>query len=296
MTQHGPSVPTVHITDAAPHSPIRDRQDNQPVARRGGMWSRLLCEPLVHFLAIGAALFAASAWTNRDGNNGDRSNTRMVRITEAEVAWLRETWTRQWQRPPTEQELRGLVTDYLKETLLAREATDMGLTENDTVIRRRLAQKIEFLVRDTVQMAEPTEDELRRHHASRRDQFAEPARVTFTQTPDQGGVLLPTDMTDADLMSVAGVFGHDFARDLFNRELGRCALLSTYGRHQVNVLAKQPARPREFADVRTLVLQDWQQEEQRKAHQMFITDLLKKYDVVAEESVKPLLVMLETSP
>jgi hypothetical protein len=72
--------------------------------------------------------------------------------------------------------------------------------------------------------------------------------------------------------------------------------LSTYGRHQVNVLAKQPARPREFADVRTLVLQDWQQEEQRKAHQMFITDLLKKYDVVAEESVKPLLVMLETSP
>jgi hypothetical protein len=73
---------------------------------------------LVHFLAAGALLFAAYAWLNR----GAEDKPRVVRITAQEVKWLVETWSRQWQRPPGEQELRGLVMDYLKESLLAREA------------------------------------------------------------------------------------------------------------------------------------------------------------------------------
>jgi hypothetical protein len=111
----------------------------------------------LHFLLVGGLLFAAYAWL--DG--GSDATPRVVRITAVEVNWLKDTWARQWQRPPSEQELRGMVADYAKEALLARHAHELGLAENDTVVRRRLAQKMEFLVQDTARLAEPGEDELR---------------------------------------------------------------------------------------------------------------------------------------
>jgi hypothetical protein len=139
---------------------------------------RLTKEPLFHFLLIGAVLFGAYAWRNR-GTPGE-NQARQVRISEADVKWLKETWARQWQREPTLDELGGLVTEFLKEELLAREAREMGLDQNDTVVRRRLAQKVEFLVQDTSQWVEPTEDDLRKFHAAHPERFSEPARVSFT--------------------------------------------------------------------------------------------------------------------
>ena len=59
------------------------------------------------------------------------------------------TFTRTWQRPPTETELKGLVDDYVREEIATREALAMGLDRDDTVIRRRLRQKLEFLVEDS---------------------------------------------------------------------------------------------------------------------------------------------------
>ncbi|MCK7481125.1 MAG: hypothetical protein M0C28_30925 [Candidatus Moduliflexus flocculans] len=79
-------------------------------------------EPLVHFLIAGALLFAAYAWLNRGADDLAGSAERTVRITANEVEWLKQTWARQWQRPPSDDELKGLVAGYLKETLLAREA------------------------------------------------------------------------------------------------------------------------------------------------------------------------------
>ena len=118
---------------------------------------RWLKEPLLHFLVVGGLLFAAHAWLHRGG--GDAPH--VVHLTAAEVNWLKEMWARQWQRPPNEQELRGLVTDYVKEGLLAREARALGLDENDTIVRRRLAQKLAFFVQDTARLAEAGEDAMR---------------------------------------------------------------------------------------------------------------------------------------
>lgn len=242
---------------------------------------RWLNEPLFHFLLAGAVMFGVYEWLNRDRPD-DRPQT--VRITAQEVDWLKETWARQWQRPPSEDELRGLVTDYLKETLLAREAEELGLAENDTIVRRRLAQKLEFLVQDTVRLAEPGEDELREYFQARRDQYAQPARVSFTQ--DHG--MLPPEMT-GDQAEVANVFGANFARQLFALEPGEWPVTSTFGQHRVRVLERQPARVRPFEEVRTRVLEDWHREQQTKANEQFFAALLKKYDVVVDESVRPLI-------
>lgn len=269
---------------------------------------RWIREPLLHFLVAGALLFAAYGWLNHESSDAPRT----VRISVAEVNWLKETWARQWQRPPTAEELRGLVTDYLKETLLAREAAEMGLDENDTIIRRRLAQKMEFLVQDTARLAEPGDAELRRFYEANRAHYQAPARVSFTQlffrnesdakqglaelatrSPDDLGdpSMLERDHAEADAQAVTSQFGDAFSREVFGLASGpwHGPVASAYGFHLVRVSARQDAQPLPYEAARAQVLEDWQREEQSQASQRFYAELLKKYDVVVDDSVKPLV-------
>lgn len=137
----------------------------------------LLREPLLHFLLAGSLLFVVYTWLNRDG--GD--TPRVVHITAADVNWLRETWARQWSRPPDENELRSLVAGHLKEKLLVREARELGLELDDTVVRRRLAQKMEFLVQDAASLTEPGDAELRRLYKKNIADYRSPTQISFTQ-------------------------------------------------------------------------------------------------------------------
>jgi parvulin-like peptidyl-prolyl isomerase len=270
--------------------------------------NRWLTEPLLHFLLAGGLLFAAYTWLNRDGFD----EPRVVHITATEVSWLKETWTRQRQRPPSEQELRGLVTDYLKETLLVREAQALGLDENDTVVRRRLAQKMEFLVQDTARLAEPDEAALRRFYEARRIQYQSPGRISFTQlffksekdarralaelktrnADDLGDPsMLERDYAEADEQTVVSVFGPEFAGKVFVLAPGQWhgPLASGYGVHLVWVDAQQAGQDRPFEMVRAQVLNEWQRVQQAKASEQFFDQLLKKYDVVVEDNLKPLV-------
>ena len=131
---------------------------------------KLLREPLLHFLVAGAALFGIYGWLNR-GEDPNAGPLRQVHISEGDVSSLRETWARQWQREPTAEELRGAVRQLLNEELLALEAHDMRLDENDTIVRRRLAQKLNFVIEGTTRLADPTEHDLQGFYASHADQF-----------------------------------------------------------------------------------------------------------------------------
>jgi hypothetical protein len=124
---------------------------------------RVLKEPLVHFLLAGAVLFGAYAWIIRTPERPTAYKTVQVQVSAGDVRWLTENWTTQLQRPPTRDELRGLITDYLNEQLLAREARALGLEDNDVIVRRRLAQKLTFLIDDTARRAQPTEQELQQY-------------------------------------------------------------------------------------------------------------------------------------
>ena len=103
---------------------------------------KLLREPLVHFLIIGALLFVAyGLWGQQDAEEQGRA----IDISAGEINWLTDAWAKRWNRPATEQERKGIVNQYLKEMILYREAVAMGLDRDDTVIRRRLAQKLELI-------------------------------------------------------------------------------------------------------------------------------------------------------
>lgn len=268
----------------------------------------LLREPLFHFLLIGALLFFGYGFFNHE----PAASLRTVQITAAEANWLKETWVRQWHRPPTEEEFQSVLVGYLKETLLAREAEAMGLAQNDTIIRRRLAQKMEFIVRDTPQIPDPEVDVLRRFYDANPSQYRQPAHVSFTQiffktlpaaklaleqlparSPDSLGdpSMLPRELVGADLQTVRSQFGEAFGAQLFALESGQWQgpLASTYGYHLVRINERQEALARPFAEIRAQVLEDWQRDQQDKAGERYFAELRKKYTVVVDDSLKPLL-------
>ena len=140
---------------------------------------QLLGEPLFHFAIAGAVLFGAYSWL--DGTSAEPTVFEPVRVGQGDVRWLKQTWSSQWLREPSAEELKGLVDDLINEKLLAREAEATGLGEDDTIIRRRLAQKLKFLVEDTAQLAEPSEAELRQFYAANASHFEKPGRLSFRQ-------------------------------------------------------------------------------------------------------------------
>ena len=100
---------------------------------------RFLREPLVHFLLLGAVIFGAFKFISRETIEPGK-----ILITQGRIESLATAFSRTWRRPPTASELEGLLRDYVREEVFAREAVALGLDKDDTIIRRRLHQKLEW--------------------------------------------------------------------------------------------------------------------------------------------------------
>jgi len=175
LVQEAPVV-TATSTETKPH--------NAGFAR---VLRRLLREPLVHFLLIGAALFAVYNWLTPAST---QPNSNRIELTAADLNQLQVTWMAQWQRPPTPDEMRGLIDTKVQQEVLYREALAMGLDQNDEIIKRRLAQKMNFLAEDVSTIREPTQDELRAWYDKNPTNFTLPGRITFRHlyfSPDKRG-------------------------------------------------------------------------------------------------------------
>ena len=116
----------------------------------------LLRQPLFQFLVLGVVLFGLYAIFGQK----QEAESKDIVITNQQIALLATMWEKQWRRPPTPQEMQGLVESFIREEVLYREALAMGLDRDDTVVRRRLAQKIEFLAQDLATQGEPGDAEL----------------------------------------------------------------------------------------------------------------------------------------
>jgi PPIC-type PPIASE domain len=280
---------------------------------------KLLRDPLLHFVVAGVILFAGYELMNRGELNPSTINP--VHIGEGEIRWLKDTFANQWQRPPTEDELRGLVTGFLEEELFAREAKALGLDQNDTIVRRRLAQKLTFLVDDTSRIVEPADEELRRFYDVNAERFRVGAQVSFTQlffnpekrqhaesdaraalvsisaTGSDGtaamgdSIMLENEFHDVDEQTVSNVFGSDFARAIFLLKPGSWAgpVKSGYGVHLVRVTDLRPATVRQFEGVRPKILEEWRHQQETEVKAVYLSKLREKYGVVIDDSVSRLL-------
>ena len=138
---------------------------------------RLLREPLIHFLLIGSLLFGLYGLMPSAGPATAAS--KQVRLSQSEIAQLTLLFQSQWRRPPTPQELERLVENKVQQEILYREALAMGLDKDDEIVKRRMAQKMQFLAEDVAAAREPTAAELKAWFEQNSDKFAQPPRLSF---------------------------------------------------------------------------------------------------------------------
>ena len=269
--------------------------------------SRLLREPLLHFLAGGAGLFVLYGIVAGDPAYAP---DRIV-VGVERVALLAATFERTWLRPPTRDELDGLVDEFVNEETLYREGLALGLDRDDLVIRRRLRQKMEFLHTDLTAQEKPTEAELAAFLSAHSDRFQQPARLSFRQVfvgRDGGSpaaesrasellrrlrsgaseanvegdpTLLPRAMTMASKHDVASAFGDDFAVDVLTLadDDWTGPVASSYGLHLVRVEERVRARLPELEEVRRQVEREYEATQRAEAKQRFLLELRERYEV-----------------
>jgi PPIC-type PPIASE domain len=278
----------------------------------------LLREPLLHFLAIGAAIFLVFHFSG--GGSAGPGSTRIV-IGAGQVAHLEAGFTRTWSRPPTEAELKGLIDEWVREEIAVREAMSAGLDRDDTVIRRRLRQKFEFLVEDAAEAVPPTEDELKAWFAQHADEYRIEPRLAFRQvfvSRDRRGAaaeadaaailkrlaaagpeartdslgdatMLPADLELAPRRDIDRTFGTGFAKQLDAIEPGTWSgpIRSGYGLHLVLVRERVEGGLPAFEAVRPIALREVVAERRKRQLAALYDSLLQKYTVVLERPAAP---------
>lgn len=278
-----------------------------------GQQKRWLKEPLLHFLLIGAALFALFYQV---ADPATVSDSRII-ISEPDIDRMITLFERKLQRLPTQQELNGLIEAQIREEILYREALAMGLDQDDTIVRRRMAQKVEFMFNDLADAAEPTDDELQAFLDANSDRFIEPARTSFVHVylnADKRGDsieaeaqrLLQTldsnlDQTDSATTGDPFMFGYGFENQsehqvsrMFGRDFAKALatlaadswqgpVASGYGLHLVYIKDRSDAWLPPLAEIRESVLYELLAERRQQANQAFYRALRERYDVIIEQ-------------
>ena len=158
---------------------------------------RLLREPLLHFMVLGAALFVGYAYLELDT---EAESSYEIALTLEELAQLQMLYESQWRRQPTSEEFTRLVETRVRQEVLYREALAMGLDKNDEIVKRRMAQKMQFIAEDMAAAQEPATEELRAWYAENSDKFAMPKRLSFRHlyfSPDSRGARAYDDAVSA---------------------------------------------------------------------------------------------------
>jgi hypothetical protein len=268
-----------------------------------------LGEPLLHFTVAGAILFAGYGWMNAAAPS---KADAPVRIGQGEIGWLRETFSSQWRRDPSDEELKALVETLVREQLLAREAQELGLDRDDTIVRRRLAQKLTFLVEETTRIGDPDEVELQKYLAANAERYRSQPRISFRQVfyslkrradaagdaraalgtisgrdiPDGDPLPLDASFSQVDPAAISSLFGPSFAESIASMAPGGWAgpVKSAYGVHLVIVTERTEGKPRPFDEIRQALLDDWRRQKAREASDSYIEKLRDKYGVVIDDT------------
>jgi hypothetical protein len=272
----------------------------------------LLKEPLLHFVVIGAALFLWFEWS---GGASGVASQRIV-LTSGQIGHLAVGYAKTWQRPPSDAELKGLIDDWVREEIAVREAMAAGLDRDDTVIRRRLRQKFEFLAEDADAASPPTEAELNAWLDRHADAFRVEPRVAFRQVffsrerrgantqadarralarlqsagseaPLAGlgdATMLPLEVDPVPLSDVERAFGADFAARLGPLAPGQWAgpVESGFGLHLVLVRERTEGRRPDLSEVRPAVEREFLADRRKRQLASTYERLVAKYRVVIE--------------
>ena len=271
---------------------------------------------MLHFAILGLVVFGLVAVFEYQAE--DTGDPYLVEVSSADMEWFRTMWRKRSGREPDVDELRGMVNQLIRERVLAREAHQLGLDRNDQVLRQRLSQKMEFLLRDLSKLRNPTDEELAAFLEENADKYSLPARVSFTQiylNADERGypaaekaaaelvadlndrgvgvaeterlgdpIMLDPGYEDVLLPDVGNTFGQEFAAALGEMPSGswQGPVRSAFGLHAVFVSEKTPARSPSLEDVRERLETDWMYREQQELSEQAYQGLRARYRVLVE--------------
>jgi peptidyl-prolyl cis-trans isomerase C len=288
----------------------------------GERWRRLrrwLSEPLLQFLLIGAVLFLGY-WALHRGPEAGPLSTR-IEVTEDDLRQMSVAWLAQGRSAPTPEQMASLVDTRVREEILYREALALGLEKGDTIVKRRLAQKMEFLFEDVSALREPTREELKAWFEKSSDRFGLPPRASFRHlyfSPDRRGPRAREDAAraldtlrskparaqggaasadpfmfqdyygDRSPEEMAKLFGPRFAQALLQQPPGswQGPIESGYGWHLVWVDSLTPRRVPAFEEVETEAKAEWIADQRAETRRRAYEAMRARYEIVLPASSK----------
>lgn len=276
------------------------------------MIKSFLREPLLHFLVLAGMLFVVWSIRNPEATPTEPPKPTIV-VSEARIDSLIDIFAKVRQRPPTGQELRGLIDDYLQEEILYREALAMRLDEDDAIVRRRLRQKMELFIEDITSAAQPSEKQLEEFLQANADQFRVDRKIAFRQVyldpekhsgtfeqdvaelksklkaesdPHEYGdsFLLPSVFELSPLSQFTQMFGEEFGAQVFALNTGQWQgpVPSSYGAHLVFVVEKKEGRLPPLEEIRSMVELEWFARKRTNAKLEFYQRLRENFQIVIE--------------
>lgn len=273
----------------------------------------LLREPLIHFLVLGALVFAlVSQVGNTDQNRDD-----LVIVSEQDIARLQSLWQAQYSKPPTDEELSAIIDQHVREEILYRAAMKLGLGQDDMIVRRRLVQKFLFLSEGLVEIEPPSDTDIENYFSENLARYMLPTETSFMQVyfkanpsdeapqranktllelnednevaaawRQQGDpFMLPREFAERTDAEIINLFGPDFVDTLPNLAVGQWTgpVPSAYGWHVVMIAERTASIQPSLADVRTLVSTDLVEEKRRQANEDLYQSIQEQYVVVIED-------------
>lgn len=260
---------------------------------------KILKEPLIHFLLIGAALFLVYNLVDTGQNKNE------ILIDENLINELAAKWELTRNRPPSLQELKGLFDQYIEQEILYREALAMNLDHNDEIVKRRLAQKMEFLSDGLIEAFQPTDEMLAVYYEENKEDYTKPSIYTLQQVyfsldkrqlafedaksaltsqhPEELGdnISLSAQYANADALRIARDFGSAFAATLDTLPIGKWTgpIYSGLGVHLVYISNREPAGYYTFIEVAGKVNVDYNFKATNDFKKELISSLLKNYTI-----------------
>lgn len=272
---------------------------------------RIVKEPLLHFILLGAMLYLASSYWMEQNVASERT----VVVSNGQIRHLQTLFSKTWQRSPSNDELANVIQEYVLEQIAYREGLALGLEREDTVITRRIRQKLDFIAEESGVRVEVSDALLRNYSAKHTNKFRLEPRLTLRQIyldPQRHGDELSATAQnllarltvepelDSDYLGDQGLFKlryqaqtpTELAR-IFGREFAEQAtelktdewqgpVKSSFGIHLVRVEQKVAGRMPEFSSIRDKVLQEWENKRRDKAVQTYYANLLDRYQVIVE--------------
>jgi hypothetical protein len=265
---------------------------------------RLLREPLLHFLAIGGLIFLLYAAVD----DSREAPAEVIVVTPERIDQLAAGFSSVWKRKPTNDQLDALIDEEVREEVYYREALALGLDKNDTIVRRRMRQKMEFLLDTGAYLQDPAAGELEAYFDANEDFYRSELRLAFEhiylgEAPTAEAIasslgalqsdppvdpatlgertLLPAQLGLSPPHAVDGVFGEGFFELLAELPPGQWAgpLVSAYGVHLVRILDRLPARTPPLEEIRDAVMKNWREAQAQKIREQDYAERRKKFVV-----------------